>query len=183
MITKYKEYIKESVYDNEPLNNSFIEEIFNFIKDNYINEYLHLAIRNERCFAICMKTKFPMTIPFIYIKYNDEYLLSLDVTYYSRNLYFKTYNNDTKYLIFKDIKDVLDNFYEKFKLIEISNVRNYPIIKIDKYIEYLHKILINKDVYKDFMDNVYKESLYKKLKPIFDKEFDYLLQAKNFDLI
>jgi hypothetical protein len=175
MITSYTEYTN--------LEESFINKLKQFIIDNYINDYLHLAVKNSQCFAICKKTKFPMTIPFIYINYNYDYFLTLDVCYYKKSYLFLKYTNENKNDIFKDLKDILDNFYEKFNLDTISNIRNYPIIKIDKYIEYLHKILPNKENYKDFINNVYKQPLYKKLKPLFDKEFSYLLNAKNFDLI
>ena len=191
MITNYNTYIKES-----KISISFLTEIQKFLYQEYIKNNKFLTFEYYNPTTLVLQTVFPNNrkLPLLYIEKKYDYILydniSLELIYFEKLYFNKRYVNDksstNNYIeyIFYDIKSILDNLYkdERFKKY-MSAVRNIPIIKIDKYIEYLHSILSIGDNYADFIKNVYNNPFYSDLKDLFDKEFNYLKDANNFDLI
>ena len=184
----------KSISHHQPQSHFYL--VIQFLYQEYIKNNKFLTFEYYNPAILVLQTVFPNNrkLPLLYIEKKYDYILydniSLELIYFEKLYFNKRYVNDksstNNYIeyIFYDIKSILDNLYkdERFKKY-MSAVRNIPIIKIDKYIEYLHSILSIGDNYADFIKNVYNNPFYSDLKDLFDKEFNYLKDANNFDLI
>jgi hypothetical protein len=192
MITKYTEYIKESISTDDMikyqviyydfLKNYFKENPFMIIKESDAGNFINIEVYNkDNINNIVLILELYYTNELITASLEPENNLILSHTEY--NLSLIEYYLDNYYTILSELEDD----------IYLSNI---PIINVDKYIEFLYKVILNplkfdclaseynkKNIIQYFKEEIIDSSYYLPIKDKLIDKFKPIIEASNFDLI
>ena len=173
MITRYTEYIKESLEDNQ--NNIFI------ILDKCIEE-LNLEYTN---FSFWIKNRPSEDKYYIYYSYIKEICY---IDYHTTNFKLKRYSSSNDYYdIDIQNKNIINILKEKIMICYILEL--YDRYVRSNIIEYLNMNMSLDDIIntcfnqEKFYKNNFIEKVLPELEDKIKNKYDYLINANNFDLI